>query len=182
MIDIAEKIKALGDEQILCLGEIVRYNNHPKVHRETVAEHSFYVVTTVIKICKMFDLPDEVEYKALKFATVHDIPEMLTGDVPFDTKVANPLLEDVLEQYELCQLKENIPEFLDLYKEFCDAAKEETIPFLVTDLADKASVLQYSNYEIKLGNRTKQMLDINEKSQKRVAALIEKLESKIKRN
>jgi putative hydrolase of HD superfamily len=173
------KVRTLGDTTILGLGEIIRYNNRPKIKHENVAEHSFYVITTVLKIVKMFNLSDEIKYKALEFATVHDIPELMVGDIPYDTKVNNPALREACEQAEVIALEQNMPEYLDSYKKFIEEEKQETIPYLVTKLADTVSVLQYSNREISLGNQTPQMRDINEGAQERVARLIQKLEDKI---
>jgi 5'-deoxynucleotidase YfbR-like HD superfamily hydrolase len=174
------KVKKLGDHRILGLGQIIRYNNRPKIKNENVAEHSFYVILNVLKICKMFNIDDETKYKALEFAAVHDIPELLTGDTPYDTKVNNPDLNDLLQEVEVRELERQMPEYLDAYKEFLEAEKKETIPFLITKLADAASVLQYSNLEIKLGNNTFDMRRINEDAKRRVGTLIEQLEIKLR--
>lgn len=173
------KIKLLGNTDILGLGEIIRYNNRPKIKNENVAEHTFYVTSTVLKICQMFNLSDKVKHKALEFAVVHDIPELLIGDVPYDTKVNNPLLREAVEKAEVEALKNNLPEYYESYCAFLKEEKEETVEYLVTKLADTVSVLQYSNRELDLGNKTTHMIDINEESEKRVHDLIEKLESKI---
>lgn len=173
------KVRSLGNPKILDLGQIIRYNNRAKIKEENVAEHTFYVAATVLRICKMFNLSNEVKYKALEFATVHDIPEMFTGDMPYDTKVSNPELAELLQVAEINELERNMPEFADAYKQFCEEERIETLPFLVTKLADTVSVLQYSNLEVELGNRTKEMRSINEDSQERVHNLIIKLESKI---
>lgn len=173
------KVRTLGNAEILGLGQIIRYNNRPKIKEENVAEHTFYVTATVLRIVKMFNLSDEVKYKALEFATVHDIPEMFTGDMPYDTKIANPELAALLQQAELNELEKHMPEFLDSYRQFCKEEEEETLAYLVVKLADTVSVLQYSNMELELGNRTHLMRDINEGSQERVTLLIEKLEAKI---
>ena len=174
-----KKVRILGDDTILGLGEIIRYNNRPKIKQENVAEHSFYVITNVLKIVKMFNLSNEVKYKALEFATVHDIPELMVGDIPYDTKINNPELREACERAEVIALEQNLPEYLDSYKELLEAEKQETIPYLVTKLADTVSVLQYSNREIALGNKSPQMRDINEDAQERVYRLIHKLEDKI---
>lgn len=173
------KVKYLGNPMILGLGEIIRYNNRPKIKNENVAEHSFYVITTVLKIVKMYNLSDDVKNKALEFAAVHDIGECFLGDVPYDTKLNNPTLSEVLEEAEVIALEQNMPEFAESYKQFLKEEKEETVAYLVTKLSDAVSVLQYSNRELELGNRTPQMKDINEDAQQRVTKLIEKLESKI---
>lgn len=173
------KTMALGDPKILGLGQIIRYNNRAKIKDENVAEHSFYVVSNVLKIISMFNLSDDIKYKALEFATVHDIPEMFTGDMPYDTKVSHVNLANLLQEAEITELEKNMPEFLESYLQFIKEENEETIPYLVTKLADTVSVLQYSNLEIDLGNQTADMKLINEGSIERVHDLIEKLEGKI---
>jgi 5'-deoxynucleotidase YfbR-like HD superfamily hydrolase len=173
------KVLELGNPQILGLGQIIRYNNRPKIKNENVAEHSFYVIATVLKICKMFNIDEATKHKALEFATVHDIPEMFVGDIPYDTKVANPELTELLQEAELNELEKHMPEFLDSYKQFLKEEKEGTVAFLVTKLADTVSVLQYSNLELELGNKTESMKVINEDAQRRVFNLIEKLEAKL---
>lgn len=173
------KVKTLGNPKILGLGEIIRYNNRAKIKEENVAAHSFYVISTVLKIVKMFNLSDEIKYKALEFATVHDIPEMFTGDMPYDTKISNPELAELLQQAEIKELEKNMPEFLDSYLQFVKEEEERTIPYLVTKLADTVSVLQYSNLELELGNKTFDMREINTGAQERVSKIVIDLEEKI---
>jgi putative hydrolase of HD superfamily len=173
------KVKALGNPQILGLGEIIRYNNRPKIKQENVAAHSFYVITTVLKVCQMYNIDDVTKLKALEFAAVHDIAELMIGDIPFDTKVNNPLLCQAVEEAEVIALEKNMPEYLTAYKQYLEEEKDETIAYLIVKLADTVSVLQYSNLEIELGNRTPSMRLINDGAQERVATLIYKLELEI---
>ena len=173
------KVRVLGDTTILGLGDIIRYNNRPKIKYENVAEHSFYVVATVLKICIMYNIDEETKLKALEFATVHDLGEIFLGDVPYDTKVDNPALSQILEVAEVKALEKNLPEYTKYYEQFLKEEKEQTVAYLITKLADTVSVLQYSNRELALGNKTELMKDINENSQERVTNLIEKLESKL---
>ncbi|MEK5205288.1 YfbR-like 5'-deoxynucleotidase [Bacillus sp. FSL R10-2789] len=173
------KVKQLGNTTILGLGDIIRYNNRPKIKHENVAEHTFYVSATVLKVCQMYNIDDMTKLKALEFATVHDIPEIFLGDVPFDTKVDNPELREILERAEEASLDKNLPEFSAAYKQFLEEEKKETVAYLITKLADTVSVLQYSNRELELGNQTAQMKSINTGAQERVAKLIGKLEAAI---
>lgn len=172
-------INYLGETQILGLGEIVRYNNRPKIKTENVAEHTFYVASTVLKLCTIFNLNETIKNKALEFAIVHDIPEILIGDVPYDTKVNNPLLREEIEKAEIKSLSDHMPEYLDSYSEFIKEEKIETTAYLVTKLADTISVLQYSNRELDLGNNTEQMKNINSGSKERIQNLINKLRDSI---
>ena len=173
-----DKIIKLGDSQILNLGEIIRYNNRSKIKHENVAEHTFYVSASVLRICKMFNLPDEIKYKALEFATVHDIPELLVGDMPYDTKYNNPELAKLLNDVEVSELEKHMPEFADSYKQYLIEEEEETLCYLVVKLSDAISVLQYSSLELELGNSTLEMKLINEDSIKRVSTLIDSLKLK----
>ncbi|WP_353856829.1 YfbR-like 5'-deoxynucleotidase [Bacillus sp. Bos-x628] len=175
------KVRTLGDTRILALGEIIRYNNRPKIKHENVAEHTFYVITTVLKICQMYNVDDYIKLKALEFAAVHDIPEIFLGDVPYDTKVDNPTLQKILNEAEIVNLKKYMPEYAKAYEQFLKEEKEETIAYLIVKLADTVSVLQYSNSEIELGNKTKQMKSINDGAQERVSNLIEKLEARLRK-
>lgn len=172
-------INYLGETQILGLGEIVRYNNRPKIKTENVAEHTFYVASTVLKLCTIFNLNESIKNKALEFAIVHDIPEILIGDVPYDTKVNNPLLREEIEKAEIKSLSDHMPEYLDSYSKFIEEEKLETTAYLVTKLADTISVLQYSNRELDLGNNTEQMKNINSGSKERIQKLINKLRDSI---
>lgn len=172
-------INYLGETQILGLGEIVRYNNRPKIKTENVAEHTFYVASTVLKLCTIFNLNESIKNKALEFAIVHDIPEILIGDVPYDTKVNNPLLREEIEKAEIKSLSDHMPEYLDSYSKFIEEEKIETTAYLVTKLADTISVLQYSNRELDLGNNTEQMRNINSDSKERIQKLINKLRDSI---
>jgi 5'-deoxynucleotidase YfbR-like HD superfamily hydrolase len=33
----------------------------------------------------MFNLSDDIKLKALEFSAVHDIPEIFTGDIPYES-------------------------------------------------------------------------------------------------
>lgn len=173
------KVTILGNTTILGLGDIVRYNNRPKIKNENVAEHSFYVVATALKVCAMYNVDAETKMKALEFATVHDLGEIFLGDIPYDTKVNNPELSRILEISEVKALKQNLPEYAEAYEQFLKEEQEETVPYLIAKLADTTSVLQYSSRELELGNKTAQMKLINDDSYERVAKLIYKLEEKL---
>ena len=173
------RVKQLGNPTILGLGEIIRYNNRAKIKNENVAEHCFYVSTTVMKVCMMYKISDLIKLKALEFAAVHDLEECFLGDIPYNTKVENPDLTAILEAAELVSLEKNMPEFAETYRQFLKEEKEETLAYLITKLADTVSVLQYSNRERELGNNTPDMISINEGSKERVHRLVQKLEAKL---
>lgn len=175
-----ELLEYFGDYEIMNLGEIIRYNNRPKIRRENVSEHSFYVATNVIKICYQFNIPDEIKLKSLELAIVHDIPEAFLGDVPYTTKRDNPMLAEMLEKAELYELGKNMPEFYDAYVKYVNGEKSDSLPSVIVKLADTISVLQYSNNEIELGNTSKAMKTINDDAKIRVSVMIDKLKNLLK--
>lgn len=165
-----------GDYEIMNLGEIIRYNNRPKIRKENVSEHSFYVATNVIKICHQFKIPADIKLKALELAIVHDIPETFLGDVPYTTKRDNPMLAEMLEKAELYELNKHMPEFYHAYVEYIQGEKTNELTSVIVKLADTISVLQYSNNEIELGNTSRAMKTINDDAKIRVSSMINKLE------
>ena len=173
---VNELLEYFGDYEIMNLGEIVRYNNRPKIRKENVSEHSFYVATNVIKICSKFNICESLKLKALELAIVHDIPEAFLGDVPYITKRDNPQLAEILEKAELEELQRNMPEFYNAYLRYVQGAKNMSIPSTIVKLADTISVLQYSNNEIELGNTSKAMKEINDDAKNRVCLMIKRLE------
>lgn len=169
----------LGKFNILGLGEIVRYNNKAKIKEENVAEHTFYVTTTILRVCDHYKITLADRLKALEFGIVHDIPEAITGDLPYDLKLNNPEIIPHLVKAEFVALEKNFPEHLETYKKYIEEEKQETIPAIIVKLADANSVLQYSSREIELGNQSADMKQINESSYERVSTLVKKLESKL---
>lgn len=173
-------IAFLANTDILQLGEIIRYSNKTKIKDENVAEHSFYVAQTALEICEKYNIQGHDRLKALEFCIVHDIPEGAgTGDVGYDVKQSLPELVAILTEAEKEAMRTVHPILADLYEEYLENEKNDTIPGLVTKLADAVSVLKYSERELQLGNQFKQMKEINESSYLRVKNLVNKLESKL---
>ena len=168
MKDINETIEYFGDTKIMTLGEIVRYNDRKKIRKESVAEHSFYVAHNVVKICSLYNVPDEIKHTALEMAIAHDIPEIFTGDIGYITKRDNPELAKALEITELKQLKKNMPEHYQAFKSYVEGLKNKDTASIIVKLADVISVLQYSNNEIDLGNSSSEMDEINQDALERV--------------
>lgn len=168
-------LDSFKDTKILTLGEIIRYNDRPKIKNETVAAHSFYVAANVIKICKLFNVENSIKYDALEMAVVHDMAEIFTGDIGYITKRDNPELAKALEVTELKQLEEHMPEYYVAFRHYVEGLKDNDVAAIIVKLADVISVLQYSCSEIELGNKSLQMADINADAIDRVQIYIQKL-------
>lgn len=172
---------AIDDEKIRKydrLQDIVRYSQMPKVHNETVAEHSYYVALFSIQICDDLGLSEKQKASAMKMALVHDLPEIYTSDLPSDIKRDNKGLSEILKTVEDKVIDINMPEYRDIYDKLEKGKHSELVPAIVK-LADILSVYQYTLHEESLGNKL--MIGIRRDSVKRYVSqleLIEKLAGK----
>lgn len=130
------------------LRSLIRYQNCNRLVNESVAEHSFYVASFVMKLREYYDFNLE---RALKMALIHDIPESRISDVPHNIKMANPKLSAALEEAENKVLNDMFyPEGVTLVADFNRTVSPEG---KVCALADVLSVVLYANDEIKCGNK-----------------------------
>ena len=130
------------------LRSLIRYQNCNRLVNESVAEHSFYVASFVVKLREYYDFNLE---RALKMALIHDIPESRISDVPHNIKTANTKLSAALEEAENKVLNDMFyPEGVTLVADFNGTVSPEG---KVCALADVLSVVLYANDEIKCGNK-----------------------------
>lgn len=150
------------------LSDIVRYNSRSKITQENVAEHSFYVSIEALKICNVLELDDKTKLQVIEQAIVHDVPEGLVFDAPYDIKHNYPELPELLKAIEQTELSIHMPELTDAYNEYVDAEDNNKLSYYIVKLADTISVLQYSFKELELGNETQDMKDIYQDACERV--------------
>mgnify|MGYP003131752567 CR=1 FL=1 len=132
------------------LGDLVRFNNTPTIHKETVAEHSYFVVAFTKILCDEFKLSKEDKTTAIEMAIVHDIPEILVSDIPHNVKKAFKPIKKAIQDCEFIAAKELLTEHEQrLFKEF---EEQKTKISLIVKLADILSVICYSSREANLGN------------------------------
>ena len=74
---------------------VERYHAWPTLHRETVAEHTYGVLRIY---CEIFGAPPP---EVTQFIVDHDLPEILTGDLPFPVKKRYPQVAEALRGPEI---------------------------------------------------------------------------------
>lgn len=163
-----------GDIFPMIMTQQIRYNNRHRIHNEDLAQHSFMVAYNILKIGYNYDLPKKEIYKAAAMAIVHDCPEMFTSDIPHDCKTKHPELREMLSDIEEEFIREEMPELKDLYDEY---ARGESLSYILVDLGDALSVLQYVNREIIHGNKHEDMQIIKNEVSMRVVNLFKKLDN-----
>lgn len=136
------------------LRSLVRYQTAPRIHSESVAEHSFFVAAYICKLRDYFKFDFE---KAISIALMHDYTEVFISDVPHPIKAQHPELSEYLEKAEY---KINCEKLSEEYAKGLEEFNHCTTPEgLVIALSDVLSVVSYSRYEVNLGNKD-YMLDV----------------------
>lgn len=75
-------------------GSVVRYHAWPTLQTQTVGEHCWQVAMIYEQIFGVLSLPVE------RFIRIHDVAELVVGDIPFPTKRNNPELKAAFNKVE----------------------------------------------------------------------------------
>jgi len=129
------------------LKTLIRYNNTPRLVKESVAEHSYFVTLTVYKLYDVYKFDLLI---ALKMALFHDVPEIYLSDMPNNTKITFPeIAAAVKNSYPSASdmLDPTMTPLIDDYE------NQKTLEAKIVKLADILSILQYTRQEVKLGNQ-----------------------------
>jgi 5'-deoxynucleotidase YfbR-like HD superfamily hydrolase len=136
----------------LRLAAIFRYSTLPTIHRESVAEHTCFVVLNSYAICvDLIRRGYDVDMGAtLRCAAVHDIDEALTGDFIRTFKYSDPSLTSAIKNgtRKLMATLELDPMLLRDWED----AKADTLEGHVVELADLWSLTQFASREVRLGS------------------------------
>lgn len=159
-------LEQLNDEEIMreyAIKNIIRYNTRLRVKDETVSDHTCFVALFCLKILAQLQINDAELYKSvLVLALLHDVPESATSDVPYNVKINHPELKLTLRKIE----DDYYINYWPKYKNVLEV--KSGLPEAIVKLADIYSVYQYSKNELSLGNKSKEMVEIFENSQKRI--------------
>lgn len=151
----------LNMEQIL-LGRITRlryvkrYSICPRVHEESVAEHSFYAAFIALVVGLDLQLKGHgvLLAKVLSRAIMHDVDEAYSGDFIRMFKHSSPGLKTAIDAAALNFMKNfaitaglNGP-YVDLWSQ----AKDDSLEGKIVSFADFASVVSYIGQELASGN------------------------------
>lgn len=157
MINITKLVA--GD--LVRMSSIERYSTHPHTHRESVAEHSFYVAFFSKIIGEdLLHHGIAVDMKELlSRAVLHDLDESFSGDVVRPFKYSSDKLREELEIASEKCFKNYIESIIGdkpvqalFYKQWKNAKDKHGIEGYIIAFADLLSVFSYSIREIRFGN------------------------------
>ena len=135
-------------EDIYRLSFIKRYSNIPRIHKESVAEHGFFVAAIVMDLRTQykFDLGT-----ALIIAVSHDMTEIELNDCPHIIKEKYPKIAQAYEECE-SEVADKLPPSVAWGSREFDK-KDKSVESKIVHLADAIQCLQYSEVELKMGNK-----------------------------
>lgn len=144
---------------------ITRYSTSLVLHRENVAEHSYYVTLYAMFLCRWVKvnlkggmLPDE-ELAVLRRCLLHDLDEARTGDFQRPFKYRRPKLKKLMEDAAEEEFREAIesifPEDGAYVGHLCMSwagAKDDSRAGLIVAFADYLSVISHLYAEVSCAN------------------------------
>lgn len=151
------------------LKNVIRYNTRPVLKQESVAEHSFYVALFALKICDDYNINENIKKDAVIKSLLHDMPEIELNDITHNVK-EKLRLRPFLKAYEDEYYKTHYSQYYELMSTSHDLTS------IIVVLADAWSVFQYVNNEMSLGNKSKQIEEIDNEIRQRIQDLTNALE------
>jgi 5'-deoxynucleotidase YfbR-like HD superfamily hydrolase len=118
-------------------GAVKRYHVKRTLRQQTVAEHTFGMLMLVKQVAPHID-------KSVLYAAIlhHDLPELMTGDVPAPIKRAHPELGPLMNSIE--------EELAPLYDPLCERLTQEEASLL--KWADRMELVLWCLEEYRMGN------------------------------
>lgn len=135
---------------------VVRFSICPRVHDESVAEHSFYTAYFAMMIAQDL-MVREVEvngYEVASKALIHDMDETYSGDMIRMFKHSSPEIKDAMDKAAEGFMEQHSKDLLG-HEGLCTIwknAKSDNLEGAIVSLADFLSVLSYVVQEIQSGN------------------------------
>ena len=127
----------------LKLSTMIRYNNSTRIKDESVAEHCFYVALHVLELHSKYEFNLT---SALVLALTHDLAEKEISDVPHNVKE-----QYIYIKYSLAKAEDDFNK-LNKVMEYHPQCVPTEMEYLILELADVISCINYSDREVSLGN------------------------------
>lgn len=82
---------------VMRLSSIKRWGIVEMSRPQSVAEHSYNVAMVTLSICNRIGVDESLAVSAMTWALLHDLPEVVTGDIPTSLKQESPGTFEELE-------------------------------------------------------------------------------------
>lgn len=149
------------------MSNLNRYNGSPKLHNQSVAEHSYNVIVFASLFCKINGLSRKLRSAVIDAAMSHDMAESVLSDIPHDAKASIEELtgckisqfeKDVMQNklsyfYEdFCRSEGVSSGLIDPYEEDIELSTNSHLISLICKYCDTLDVLMFLDVETNLGN------------------------------
>lgn len=163
---MASQLYSRYTKMLSAMANLTRYNGSPKLHNQSVAEHSYNVVVFASLFCKINGFSRKLRSAVIDAAMSHDMAESVLSDIPHDAKKSIEELtgceisqfeKDIMKQklsyfYEDFCKSEDVPSGKDPYEEDIEISSNHKLIFLICKYCDTLDVLMYLDIEESLGN------------------------------
>lgn len=149
------------------MANLNRYNGSPKLHNQSVAEHSYNVIVFASLFCKINGLSRKLRSAVIDAAMSHDMAESVLSDIPHDAKASieeltgckisqfekDVMLNKLSYFYEDFCRSEGVSSGLkDPYEEDIELSINSRLISLICKYCDTLDVLMFLDVETNLGN------------------------------
>lgn len=121
-------------------GNVQRYHVKRTHRRQTVAEHTFGMLMLVKQVLAHTEINPDRVVLMYNYILHHDLPELMTGDIPAPIKRAHPTLGPMLDSIEA-----------DMHPLYLDAAMTPGELALIK-WADRMELVLWCLEEVRMGN------------------------------
>lgn len=162
-------------DDLYCQNNVIRYNSMDTIRRQNLGEHHAIVAQLTIKIIESlvalgYNIDERTKYVALAGGAIHDLGEIVFGDMNYIVKEKYPQLSEISNEIEhgyICSLKNYCPVFQE--------AQTNKLAHAIYKLADAMDLLLFVRREHKLGNNDPKLDEIVENGHKLVEMNLEKI-------
>lgn len=131
---------------------VIRYNSVDTIRRQNLGEHHAVVAQLTIKIIETltamgYNIDDRTKYVALAGGAIHDLGEIVFGDMNYEVKAEYPELSEISNEIEhgyICSLNG----YCGVFQE----AQENKLAHAIYKLADALDLILFVRREHKLSN------------------------------
>lgn len=145
-------IESVLSDDLYRQNNVIRYNSIDTIRRQNLGEHHAVVAQLTIKIIETlvamgYEIDERTKYVALAGGSIHDLGEIVFGDMNYEVKAQYPELSEISNEIEhgyICSLKG----YCGVFKE----AQENKLAHAIYKLADALDLILFVRREHKLSN------------------------------
>jgi 5'-deoxynucleotidase YfbR-like HD superfamily hydrolase len=130
--------------------EVKRGHTLPLIREYTVGHHTFNAQMIAMYLAQQNDLNPRDRLNLFIMISIHDIPELFTGDMPSNFKNAAPYIAEKMKEAEVSWIQRHIPEDMRVIMGHDEV--ENKVDW-IAKLSDWLELMWWCVEELEMGNR-----------------------------